>query len=343
MSDHVAVDATKGGTETFYVLGVAIEVDDRESFEQHYFDVLAEFFDHYDLHSPFPVIKTADITNRLPSYKIGSGLDWLASKLVSNPHIERITVTFGWYDESVELDPGNEMRGIQFASNFLHQYFPIVTLRWHHHENDGLVPEQALVDNVTGRITDSWNTVGNEFDLDIVPNGDRTYPSISTADIVASRIRSVLPADAPLDDYRKIAFQWLKRNTSDDDEPYLYTESVDEADEELIVPDHPYNIHSELHYPHPVVFIRDTVLNDTEETVLQSLEFYEDAARYAYENDGCLCRLDVNQWPFTARDGDIVVHTSEEPDPKLRELSRLSSADVSLYSADSFAAEHGEE
>ena len=81
---------------------------------------MADFFDHYGFSTAFPVIKTADITDNLPSYKIGSSIDWLATKLVANPAIKRITVTIGWYDEEVELHPGSEMRGIQFASNFLH-------------------------------------------------------------------------------------------------------------------------------------------------------------------------------------------------------------------------------
>jgi hypothetical protein len=304
---------------------------------------VADFFDHYGFSTAFPVIKTADITDNLPSYRIGSSIDWLATKLVANPAIKRITVTIGWYDEEVELHPGSEMRSIQFASNFLHQYFPIVTLWRHHQNNQRYVPSDAVVDNATGRIADCWGTVGNEFDLRIVPNGDMTYPSVSTADIIASKLRTKLLPIEPLGRYKNVAYDWLKQNRHESD-PFINTESVNQEYKEQIVPRHPHHIHSELHYPHPVVFIHDTVLNDSEKGLIQSTKFYNKSSQYAYDNLGCVTNLNVNEWPFVAKSGDVVIHTAGEVTDKVRHLDRLSpDLDIEVCTPESFVRRVGNE
>lgn len=285
------------------------------------------------------MIKTGDITNNLSSFKIGSGLDWLATQLVANPYISRITVTIGWYTDSVDIGTG-EMHGIKFASKFLHQYFPIVTLWRHREENQVPVSRDALVDNVTGRITDCWKEVGNDFNLRLVPSGDETYPSLSTADILANKLRNQLPEKRSFKAYEGIAYRWLKNNADEGNEPYIVSCSVNEEHATNIVPRYRYNIHSELHYPHPVVFIQDDVLSDAERPVLRSTGLYSTTKRYAYRNNGCVARLDINEWPYAVQSGDVLVHTSDIASSVLHHLEALSPhLDISIYGGPEFLNE----
>jgi hypothetical protein len=346
MDKHTAVDATKGGGDgPFYVLGVAIEVGDRQKFNEHYFATIAGFFDRYGFSTPFPVIKSADIMNYLPSFKIGSSIRYLSEELAANPGIDRMTAVVGWYDETAELHNGRKERGIQFASNILHQYFPVVTL-WQHYEINRRrdlppIPDAAVVDNVSGHITDCWNTVGNEFDLRLVPNGDVTYPSVSTADIIASSLRGSFPSNGSLNEYQNRAHGWLM-NSRHESEPYVRTSSVNEECSDQIVPRYPYTIHSELHYPHPVVFVHDVGLEGSSKDVLQSTRLYNQAAQYAHRNDGCIVNLEVSQWPFTVESGDILLHTSPNPDEKVEHLCRLTpDLDVEVHSPASFSDRYG--
>lgn len=51
MDEHIAVDATREGNgDQFYLIGVAVEVEDQEAFDRYYFDAVEEFFNHYDFH-----------------------------------------------------------------------------------------------------------------------------------------------------------------------------------------------------------------------------------------------------------------------------------------------------
>jgi hypothetical protein len=340
MDEHIAVDATKAGNgDQFYLIGVAVEVEDQEAFDNYYFNTVEGFFNHYDFKPSYPVIKTSDITNNLPSFKIGSGLDWLATRLAANPHAKRITVAIGWYMDCVDIGTG-EMHGIKFASNFLHQYFPIVTLWRHREENDVPVSVDALVDNVTGRITDCWKEVGNKFDLRLIPNGDETYPSLSTSDIIANKLRNQFPEKTPFEVYKNISYRWLKNNVNEENEPYIVSCSVNEEHASDIVPRHHYNIHSELHYPHPVVFIQDDVLSDAERSVLRSTGLYNTAKRYAYQNGGCVTNLNINEWPYAVISGDVLIHTSDTAGRTLHHLETLSpDLDINIYGAQEFLSE----
>jgi hypothetical protein len=161
-----------------------------------YFDKVRRFVSEYQIELPFPILKSRTVVENLPSYGMKEGMDSLLSDLVQNPAISRINVSIGWYENEVDLEFKNSedgvMRGIDFASNYLSQYFNVVALwRYHRSHNRELAPT-ALVDNIQGHITKAWQYCGNEFDMNLVPHGDLTYPSISTADIIAYNLSAFL-------------------------------------------------------------------------------------------------------------------------------------------------------
>lgn len=310
MTEFVAVDASSPpGGENFFTIGVAVEISDVETFRSYYFDVVEEFCEEYSLELPFPVLKSKFVVDNLPSYQIRDGMGDLFTDLVENPGISRIHVSVGWYNEEVELEyNGKELSGIEFAANHLNQYFPVVTL-WRYHREHDCVPDIAIIDNVQGHITKAWKYVGNEFDIRMIPHGDLTYPSLSTADILAYNLGRRMPSDQPFLNYPEIAQEILIRNRSWDTQPYILGDVANERYTDHIVPALPYTIQAEAHHPHPVLFLHDTVLSGEGNEIIPQTDFHAFARKWAFENEGSVVALQPNRLPTIVRSGDSIIHT----------------------------------
>lgn len=335
--DHVAVDASKPvNDDRLYNLGIAIEVDDESEFEEYYFEKIDEFCDEYGINLPFNVLKGEMLGDRLPSYRYTEAVSNLSDELVQNPAISRIHMCLGWYSDDVLLPfkSDNPISGIKFASNYLSQYFPIVTLWRYHRSNDYNLPDTAYVDNVQGNITKAWKYVGNEFELNLVPNADVTYPSVSTADILSYSLTSILPEDEPFSELKNIAGSWLIRNKNDSVDPYVGDEETNSNFSDYIVPEYGYTIKPEIHYPHSTVYVVDDVFGDVNGEI-EKTGIHAIARKYAYENRGCVVNVHAPTLPASIDDGDVVLYTKGSDVNRAELYGGLDpSMDVNVVSSD---------
>lgn len=324
MVEFVATDASKAeqGDRTFLV-GVAVEVADGGEFDEYYFNLVEQFCKRYDIELAHNIVKAKTILNRVPSFSVKEADDALVKGLVQNPAIRRIHVCIGWYAERVAVgESDDKISGIQFANSHLMHYYPIVTL-WRYHRDHpdwSSVPAEAWIDNVQGRITKSWKYVGNEFDLNLVPHGDITYPSLSTADIVANHLARTLPRSKPFKDLEDSAAGILI-DYVDGGHPRITAESVNEEYKDHIVPKHRYSIQGELYFPHPVTFIHDNIFSDFDQGVLPETDFHAYARKWAQENAGSVVSLEPHRLPAIVRSGDRIVYT-RGTEPEVCELLR---------------------
>lgn len=314
MAQFVAADASSADRgHVYFNVGVAIEIQDGSEFDEHYNRVVSDFCEEYDIDLAHHIIKTDDVLNRVPSYAISEASDQLVEDLLQNPAIERIHACIGWFDDTPEMDwRDDEMSGIKFAKSYLAQMFPVVSL-WRFHDyysrkysNDS-IPQDAWIDQVQGKIVSSWKYVGNQFDVSMVPHGDITYPSLSTADIIAGQLSRTLPTDRTLDQLHKAAYGYLNSQANEHIE--IEADFVNEENRDHIVPDYPYSIQSELYYPHPVLFLYDEVFRDFDQDVLPYTDFHAFARKWAWERAGCVVKLQPHQLPSLVRDGDQIVYT----------------------------------
>jgi len=311
MVEFVAADASfeDRGAVQFHV-GVAIEISGGSEFDAHYDETVESFLTENDIESPHRIIKTDDMLQRLPSFEIRDAAGDLIEDLLQNPAIKRIYVLYGWYDESVKLPwKQNQMRGIEFSANYLGQVFPVITL-WKYYdyfyEEEGeSVPDDAWIDNVQGNIIGAWKAVGGEFDVNLVPHGDMTYPSLSTADLLAGHLARTAPKKN-LNSLHKSGYGFLNNITPKS--VNLEAQFVNEEQEPMIVPDYPYSIQEELHWPHPILFIHDEVFGDYE-YALPRTDFHGFARKWAFEHRGSLVKLNPNKMPSIVKDGDYIVYT----------------------------------
>lgn len=307
----VAVDSsTPPGNDSLFLIGVAVEVDDKQKFRTWYHEFIRDFADQHGLDLPYPVLKSKTIVDRLASFDISKGIKALAEGIVQNPHISRLNVSIGWYADDVELGYSGETKsGISFVSGQLESYFEIVTLWRYHRSHEYEIPTRALVDEAQGRITKAWKYVGHEFDIDMIPHGDLTYPSVSTADILGYYLGRIMPNDAPFIEYDTPARTWLLKNRNQETEPYVTVDLVNERYTDHIVPDLPYTISREVHYPHPVVFLHDTVLSSDSNQILPQTDIHALARQWAAHRDGCVVGFHTDPLPRIVEDGDLIVYT----------------------------------
>lgn len=324
MVEFVSVDASQAeqGNRSFLV-GAAVEVSNGSVFDEHYFELVDDFCDQYDIELGHNILKSSDILNRMPAYDISEGTDELVKGLVQNPAIRRIHATIGWYDEKAELPFAETESGMGFMNKYLQQYYPVVTLwRYHQeHHSYGSIPKEAWIDNVQGKITKSWKYVGNTFDINLVPHGDSTYPSLSTADIIANHLARTLPRNAPFDELEDHAAGALIDFSTDD--CYVAAESVTPEYEDHIVPKFPYTIQGELHFPHPVLFIYNDMFEGASQDVLPHTDFHAFARKWAQENAGSVVNLQAHRLPSIVKSGDVIVHTDDTVPSTCRHLKRL--------------------
>lgn len=346
MTEFVAVDASKHQSDAgVYLVGVALEIEDGSAFDEYYFEQVGEFSDEYDFESGNDIIKSSDVQNRVPSFHITDAVDDIISRLANNPAIRNIHITIGWYDESVTIGKGgDEITGIRYTDDFLSQFFPVVTL-WDYHRNTAdwdTAPTEAWLDNIQGKITKAWKYVGNQFELSIVPHGDSTYPSLSTADVIANNLARTLPKDKEYSELASAAHGTLTGEYIDRSGPRVNAESVCENHEHAdhIIPTHRYSIQSELHFPHPVMFLYDDIFSSFDREVLPQTDFHAYARKWAQENAGCVVKMEPHRLPSVVRSGDHIVYTSgteTEVPNLLKDLNPSKS--IHLLSSDDFLEE----
>jgi len=345
MVEFVSADSTlvDYGDKAF-LIGVTLEVDNGTDFDEYYFDTISAFGEEHDIEFAFPVAKSEYLLRQIPGYKIRDGTEELAKELLLNPAIRRLHITVGWFDqEQVEIaDRGETMSGIRFLNNHLQQYFPIVSLYdyYHEHRQHGGIPNEAWVDSVQGKITKAWYEMGKQFNLNVVPHGDTTYPSIATADYIANHLKRTLPRSKDLGQMATAAKGWAlgKREEADKVESetaYIESNSINESDADTIVPDYAHRIKGEQHYPHPVMFVYDDTFEYLDNDVLPKTDFHSYARQWAQEKSGCVVNFRADRLPDIVQTGDRIVFTSEEVPNVCRQLQRLNpSKDIDLMTSE---------
>lgn len=321
MSSYVAVDsATPPGGNQYFIVGVVVEISDQKEFQEYYFEKVRKFISENRIELPFPVLKSRTVVENIPSYHMRDKMDHLLSDLIRNPAISRLNVSIGWYGCEVDLEfkdsDSEPIKGIEFASNYLSQYFNVVALWRYHRSHNRNLASTALVDNIQGHITKAWQYCGNVFDMSLVPNGDLTYPSISTADIIAYNLSAFLSGheETKFTNFPELAEDYLINRRNRSTKPYVKADPVNERETDHIVPTLPYTIQDHIHYPHPVAFVHDTVLSGEDKSVLPRTDFHSLARKWAFDREGCVVNLKATRLPAILRGNDIIIHTKGTDD-----------------------------
>lgn len=343
MTAVVAVDAaSKGSGRNRCLIGTVLEVEDVSKFRSHYEHSIRAWYDDYGIDRENTVIKSDHVSRRLPSYEIADARNELQRRLLDTECINRIHVTICWHEDSVRTPLGQQQGG-EFVNRFVKAYFPVVAL-WQYHRSERRYNPvtTAKVDSFGGKITKAWKYVGNEFDLEIVPKGDLTYPEISTADLISSALEGILPDDEPYTEYKRISEGWLLNRLPDTENQFVETKLLSHrsSDSEIDhVKPYKYDIKPHLQYPHPVIFLDETVLSGKEREAIDRSQLLGYLCNEARERGGCVTKLDVENFPFVVRDGDCIVYNPVDPSRSETLRNLHPNEDITLVDATELSTE----
>lgn len=337
MQSIVGVDAASKNTgEKRCLIGVSIVLNDRQQFQDHYLQTVNEFYNEYGIARENAVIKSDHLSRLLPSYELSQARADIQRLILDTTAIERIHTTICWYDGEVET-PLSEFSGGQFINRFVKPYFPIVALwRYHRSQRQYDPATTAVVDSFSGKITKAWKYVGNSFDLSIVPKGDMIYPVLSSADLIVSALSRILPDSIDYSDYESHVDGWLLERLPDTDNQFVQTHLLSQESPnnhiEHIKP-HKYDVRPHLSYPHPVIFVEESVLSGKDREAIDRSQLMGVLCNRAREIGGAVTKFDVEHFPFIVQDGDYIVYNPVDP-TKAKTLQNLHPrTEINLVSA----------
>jgi hypothetical protein len=343
MTSVVAVDAaSKGSGQNRCLIGIVLEVGDVSNFRSHYIQSINKWYRDCGINRENAVIKSDHLSRSIPSYEISEARDDLQRRLLDTEWINRIHVTICWHEDSVHTPLGHQQGG-EFVNRFVKAYFPVVAL-WQYHRSERRYSPvtTAKVDSFSGKITKAWKYVGNEFDLDIVPKGDLTYPEISTADILCSALEGILPDDEPYREYKRISEGWLLNRLPDTETQFVQTKLLSHDSRNSAIDHikpHKYDVKPHLQYPHPVIFLDEKVLSGKEREAIDRSQLLGYLCNEARSRGGCVTKLDVENFPFVVQNGDYIVYNPVDSSRSETHRNLHPNRDITLVDATELSRE----
>lgn len=289
------------------VVSVAVAVDDIEAFNAEYTTVVQEFAEQLGIQTPYPIVKNQDITRWLPNWAQESARRDIVEEILDIECIETIQITeTSLKTQWIELygdDEGESerMNSDDFMNNMLSSYYNVVSI-WKYLKNGtgrGRPTENRyniMTDDFSGKVFPAWEEVGQNADsLQVVPQGDVTYPLLATADLVMGLLKQEV---YPL--FAQNIYEHLKDRTVG----YVDSDNIDDSEIEDLIPHKKRSIRNELHYPSPTIYIDRAGMPKEK---LTSLGLFAHACRYAMEKGGCVKFFEENQdRDFLSSDDRIV-------------------------------------
>jgi hypothetical protein len=313
----IAADATKNEFHEnrpngVNVVSVAVAVDDHREFNGSYFDIVARKVSEYDIKVPHPIIKNKDISRYVPTWQVEEARRDIVFDLLSIESLDTIFVTETYLTPRwIELyrDEPNTFRretSHDFVKDVLFQYYDIASI-WkyleRYHGGDG-THHDVMTDYFSGQVCRAYQEVGEWSDeLRIVPQGDRTYPVLSMADLLTGLLKQeVYPLRRDeIQDY-----------IEDETPGYVVAEGIHEDGElDKLVPHSTDSIRTDLNLPEPTVYV-DRGDVDKEDVV--SLDLFDHACLYAQQQGGSVKFFEESNDKHHFSEDDILVCLDDNVD-----------------------------
>lgn len=278
------------------LVSVAISVHNIQDFNQEYSEIIEEKADVHGINIRYPIIKNEDLNRWCPDWDRKAIRRDIVTELLDISEIATIQITeTSLHSKWVDVFKGEEnnkrrIRSEDFIEQYLQPYYNLVSI-WEYLRNDDSRPNtyyNVMTDDFSGKISPAWLQIGQMADeLNVIPKGDQTYPLLSMADLVMELVKQ------EVDDWHERQIYEYLRSVTPDDSAYIDSDAINAEDDlKMIAPVTNHNVNTNLHYPHPIVFI-DT--GSVGSSSLTSLDLYRHALHYAKVNNGCVKMFNENQ------------------------------------------------
>jgi len=312
------------------LLSVAVAVEDIDDFDSEYKDIISKAKDEYSIRVPFNIIKNKDINRWVADWEVEEAVVDVATALLDVPSVETIQITETyfeptWVDIYQDDDHAHERIDAQnLVKGKLSSYYNLVSI-WKYINNDGGRPTDTrrniLTDDFTGKYNKMWSELGNTSEhLNIVPNGDQTYPLLSAADIIMGYLEQEV---YPL--FSQKIYEHLRGYYDDDSDSDAWIDADGlntgtEYEFKRMIPNRNETIRRSQHYPKPTVYIDRGNIDRSE---LESLDVIRYACDYAYQKHGCVKSLDLKEDRHYMTEDDVIISLGQGQNNNLTKLSRL--------------------
>ncbi|MBN1763369.1 MAG: hypothetical protein JW878_09915 [Methanomicrobia archaeon] len=291
--------------------GVAVEIKGQSEFRRHYFEIIKNFYEEYNINLPRFVLKTEDIIKLIPSYDLHEAHVGLTERLLKIENVTRIYVTDTFLFDKVDTIKG-QIDGLDFLEKTLHNYYPIIPV-WRYYWNYLDTTGHVALDGISGKITKAWKFIGKKAEkINIVPYGDLTYPCISLCDLICGYLgKTVHHFDA------KEIFEQLKDRTP----AFVKTEFVGDAEIEYLASDYPHSLKTERHFPHPLILIHKS--KEVDNKIIRETDFFQSLLNFAGKEGGSVSFEDLVNQQIALQKGDCIICLDEEGYSKMKFVERL--------------------
>lgn len=306
----IASDATKNDFHDqhpngFSAISVAIAIENREEFNDNYFDIISDKIQEYDIKSPVPIIKDKYINRYVPLWKQEEARRDIVLELLSLDQLDTIYVTETYLQPSwIELYEQEEDKfrreiSYEFVEDVLFQYYDIISIWKYMERYRGSDPkyEHVMTDDFSGCVSKAYEELGEYVEsFEAVPYGDITYPALSMADLVTGLLKQeVYP----------LRREEIQEYIQDDTSAYVETESVHNDDLDKIKPHRTDNVRTDLLRPDPTIHIHCG--ESVSKKRLYTLDVFRYASMYAQQQKGCIKLFDESNDSHHFNGDDIII------------------------------------
>lgn len=308
------------------LVSVAIAVDDREKFDEEYRSIVQEKSEEHEIPLERPVIKN-DVINKFVS-------EWekesVRKDIVETLLIEIETISNVHFTETTLGKKGDKVIPAYLTNpeerkllsprrlrDQISPYYNLVSI-WDYFEriDEHFQHRNVMVDDFDGKESLLWQEIGKKSNkLKVVPKGDRIYPLLSLADLTMEYIKQ------EVDDWSDSEIFNHLTEVAPGDAAYVKSHSLDaESELEKIAPVSKKPADTQLHYPHPVIFIDS---GSSGQKDIKSLDVYDILCEYVYEQEGCLKFIDERADRDYMRSGDVIVCADDKDKKKYEKYNKL--------------------
>lgn len=276
---------------------VAISVDDINEFNSQYRQIIDAEKKRFGIRTHHPIIKDEDITRWVSDWERAEARREIVEKLLSIDCIRDIqfvetSLDPMWITVFEENDDDKQrMTSQQFMNSILEKYYNVIAiweyLRREHvrpddwPRNDWPVHKNVMTDDFGGNVSTAWLEIGTMADtIKVVPQGDKTYPLLSLADLTMDTVKQQVPRW-----HEKDIYDFLKKITPRNS-AFVDSAAIDTIPElNKIVPHITDNVRTLIHYPKPTVYIHAGSVGNKK---AKSLDIYDRACEFAMNEGGCV-------------------------------------------------------
>lgn len=337
-SDATSNEYTNNGFENKSEISIAIAVDDRDQFNSRYKNKIEEKASLYGFSPRRPVLKTHEIRDEAAEWQYDGILtdfveDLLKIQNVLNIHVSITNITNQMIESYTDGSGPNEQLSRSNLHNEIINYYHVVSV-WDYLEQYRDAPwgtTNVLLDDFEGKDNYPWRRVGEMSNqLNVVPQGDSTYPILSLADLTMDYLKE------NTDSWEKKEIKKTLIDVTPDDSAFVSVTGIHTPEElEKLVPTARRNIDRSQHYPHPIVFIDRGGVKRKE---LSNYEIYHTVADFVHSERGCMKYFNESEDNSILRSEDFILCLGSASTDEYSQFERYnnSDGDIVLSPEDAF-------